>query len=217
MLMTQPSRPVSVSSVSGALFKFSARKLRSIDGWRGWNVHSFHGILLFDVRRLRESARQTLAPSGARLAPRMGVGAVIGGASEAISAYAAGGDAGDIAAAFGRGAVTGGVGALAGAAIGLSTGNPLLVGGGAGLANEVTKQFLPHGGECWDSNALITATLVGGAMGGFIAGSPGWKRGRRYAKRRRSVAERLASARVQRLWSERHTIAEAGGVRWRCG
>jgi RHS repeat-associated protein len=99
----------------------------------------------------------------------IGVAAVVGGVSEA---WAADGGVSDKAIAFAQGAVSGAVGASVGIAAAIATKNPLIVGSSAGLASEVTKQFMKYGGSCWDASAMGWATAVGGAMGGVVAAAP---------------------------------------------
>ena len=98
-----------------------------------------------------------------------GVGALVGGVSEATSTS---GDFETVASAFGRGAAGGAAGAMAGVAVSRFTKNPLIIAGAAGFANELTKQLIKYRGRCLDSNALMSSTVIGGTMGGFMSSIP---------------------------------------------
>jgi RHS repeat-associated protein len=92
-----------------------------------------------------------------------GIGAAVGAAVEGYKAYECGARGWDLAGAIGRGAVAGGVGAVAGLGVGLLTGgNPFAAGAAAGFSNDVVKYALGGGGSVQQT---VVDTVVGGAFG----------------------------------------------------
>lgn len=92
-----------------------------------------------------------------------GIGAVIGAGVEGYKAYENGCSLGNIALAAGRGAVAGGVGAVAGLGVGLLTGgNPFAAGAAASFSNDVVKYALGGGGSVQQT---VIDTAAGGAFG----------------------------------------------------
>jgi RHS repeat-associated protein len=101
----------------------------------------------------------------------VGIGGVIGGGFSAYEAISNHQSFGQVVGAFGHGFATGAISSGTGVLIALGTGNPYLIGAGAGLAGELTDQLLS--GDCLDPLALGIKTVVGAFTGGIVSKIPG--------------------------------------------
>lgn len=106
------------------------------------------------------------------IAAIVGIGAGVNGSIQAGLVLSHGGSAGDAARAFGKGAVSGALGTLAGLGVAAVSGNPYLIGAAAGFTTNVTGQLLDGKSlNQLDARNAAIATAAG-ALGGRAAENP---------------------------------------------